>query len=61
MGLCREARCDDGVGCDVTSIMLKASVLLPYAPWFSVVGVCRQEMGPNFTPEDVIEEDDSRK
>lgn len=34
-----EARCDDGVGCDVTSIMLKASVLHPYAPWFSVVGV----------------------
>lgn len=40
MGLYREARCDDGVGCDVTSIMLKASVRPPYAPWFSVVGVC---------------------
>lgn len=46
MGLYREARCDDGVGCDVTSIILKASVLPPYASLFSVVGVCSQKTTP---------------
>ncbi len=56
-GLCREACGDDGVERDVTSIML----LPPYALRFCVVGVCRDEMGPDCAPEAVIEEGDSRK
>lgn len=61
MGLCREACRDDGVECDVTSIMLKA-VELPLMLRGSVLlVVCRQEMGPDCAPEEVIEEGDSRK
>lgn len=39
VGLCREACRDDGVGCDVTSIMLKA-VELPHMLRGSVLLVC---------------------
>lgn len=61
MGLCHEACRDDGVECDVTSIMLKALRAPPYAQRFCVVGVCRGEMSPDCAPEEVIEEGDSRK
>lgn len=61
MGLCREACGDDGVGCDVTSIMLKV-VELPHMLRGSVLlGVRRQEMGPDCAPEEVMEEGDPRK
>lgn len=61
MGLCHEACRDDGVERDVTSITLKAVELPHMLRGAVLLVVCRQEMGPDCVPVEVIEEGDSRK
>lgn len=61
MGLCRVSRGNDGVGCDVTSIMLKAVELPHMLRGSMLLAGAGRKWGPDCAPEEVIEEGDPRK